>query len=88
VLRTFAAALFYPFMKPFFKVTLLFALIISGKLAKEPAPVATAKTVQMKPASDTSVVFVNHLTAAQPVKPVSDKTQPEQSGINLIANLF
>ncbi|WP_143080157.1 hypothetical protein [Hymenobacter arizonensis] len=88
VLRTFAEALGYNIMKSLFKFTLLFALIVSGKLAKQPAAAAMAKNAESKPAADTSMVFVSQMIPAQSVKPAHAKAKTRQTGTDLIANLF
>jgi hypothetical protein len=75
-------------MKSLLKFTLLSALIISGKLAKQSAPVAVAQNVQTTHAPDTTVVFVHQVTSTEPAKPVQENAQPQQSGPSLLANLF
>jgi hypothetical protein len=75
-------------MKSLLKFTLLSALIISGKLAKQPAPVATAKAVEFTTAPDTSVVLVHQVLTSEPVKPSRQQPQPQQGGSGLIAEMF
>ena len=75
-------------MKSLLKFTLLSALIISGKLAKQTAPLAVAQTVQTTSVPDTSVVFVHQVTTAEPLKPSQEKAQPQQTSSDLLANMF
>ncbi|WP_426058791.1 hypothetical protein [Hymenobacter sp. B1770] len=75
-------------MKSLFKFTLLFALIVSGKLAKQPAAIAVAKNTESKPATDTSMVFASQMFLVQSIKPVQSETKPEQTDTSLMANLF
>ena len=75
-------------MKSLLKFSLLSALIIGGKLAKQPAPATTAQTVHTAPVADTSVVLVHQVLTSEPVKPAREQDQPQQSGSGLIAEMF
>lgn len=75
-------------MKSLLKFTLLSALIISGKLAKQPAPAAVAQTTNTNVTPDTSVVLVHQITVAAPVQPIRQQAQPQQSGTGLLAEMF
>jgi hypothetical protein len=75
-------------MKTLLKFTLLSALIISGKLAKQPvqatvSPAAATKTT----ASGNSVVLVHQVLTSEPVQPAKQANQPS-SGNGLLAELF
>lgn len=75
-------------MKSFLKFTLLLALIISGKLAKEASPADVAKNVEAQTAPNTSVVYVHQLLVPQPVMPVQQQEQPQQNDSRLLAEMF
>lgn len=75
-------------MKSLLKFTLLLALIISGKLAKQPAGAAVSQTIETKAAPDTSMVFVNQITAAEPAKTAEEKNQEQQGNAGLLADMF
>ncbi|WP_210519168.1 hypothetical protein [Hymenobacter terricola] len=75
-------------MKSLFKFTLLSAIIISGKLAKQPAPVVVNQAIETKTQSDTSVVLVHQVLTSEPVKPAPEHSQPQQSGSGLLAEMF
>ena len=75
-------------MKSLLKFSLLTALIISGKLAKQPAPVAVAQTVKTQLPPDSSMILVNHVYTAEPAQPGREKAQPQQSGSGLLAEMF
>ena len=77
-------------MKSFFKFALLATLIIIGKLAKQPAPIATAQTVETKSTSGSSVVMVHQVLTSEPVKPAREQQQElsQQSGSGMLAEMF
>jgi|GEM_PF-2361150 hypothetical protein len=77
-------------MKSLLKFTLLSALIISGKLAKQSSPVAMAQAVETTTASDSSVVLVHQVLSSEPAKPTQQPTrvQEPQSGNGLVAEMF
>jgi len=75
-------------MKSLLKFTLLSALIIGGKLAKQPAPVAVAQIVQPQIVSDTSIVLVHQVLTSEPVEPVQEPAQPQQGGNGLLAEMY
>lgn len=54
-------------MKAFFKFSLLLALIVVGKLAKQPAPAALAQAPAAPVASE--VVLVHQVFTSEPVSP-------------------
>ena len=56
-------------MKTLFKFFLLLALIVVGKLAKQPAPAAVAQTRVAAPVSE--VVLVHQVFTSEPVSPQS-----------------
>ncbi|MBF9236415.1 hypothetical protein I2I05_03310 [Hymenobacter sp. BT683] len=75
-------------MKSLLKFTLLSALIIGGKISKQPTTTAVAQTLQPAALPDTSVVFVNQVTPSDPAKQNQTKDNSQQNGIGLLANLF
>jgi hypothetical protein len=75
-------------MKSLLKFTLLSALIISGKLAKQSPTIAVAQNVETTTAPDTTVVFVHQVTSTEPAKAAQETVQPQQNGPSLLANLF
>jgi len=75
-------------MQSFLKFTLLLALIISGKIAKEASPAAVAKNTEAQTAPDLSVVYVHQLMLSHPVKPAQQQVQSQPSGSRLLAELF
>ncbi|MBO2011989.1 hypothetical protein [Hymenobacter negativus] len=75
-------------MKSLLKFSLLTALIISGKLAKQPAPTAVAKTVNTQAIPDSSMILVHQVYASEPAQPGREKAQPQQSGAGLLAEMF
>ncbi|HEX8329943.1 MAG TPA: hypothetical protein VF629_20570 [Hymenobacter sp.] len=64
------------------------ALIISGKLTKQAAPVAVAQTVETTTIPDTSVVFVHHMLPNETVKPVRQQSQTRQSNPSFVSQMF
>ncbi|MFC7666165.1 hypothetical protein ACFQT0_00975 [Hymenobacter humi] len=75
-------------MKSLLKFTLLSALIISGKLAKQNAAPAVAQSVETTSVPDTSLVFEHQVIPAEPAKSSQDKAQLQPSTPDLLANLF
>ncbi len=75
-------------MKSLLKFTLLLALIVGGRLAKQPVPAVTAQTVESSVAPDTSVVLVHQVLTSEPVKPTQEPVQPQHSGSGLLAEMF
>ncbi len=77
-------------MKSLLKFTLLTGLIISGKLAKQPAQTTVSQTIINKPTAtnNSSVLFVHQVLTSEPVQPVQEQDQPQQSGSGLIAEMF
>ncbi|WP_201983687.1 hypothetical protein [Hymenobacter rubidus] len=72
-------------MKSLLKFSLLTALIISGKLAKQAAPATVAQTVKPQKPAQSSVVLVNQVYNAELAKP----TQPSQrSGSGFITEMY
>ena len=74
-------------MKSLFKFALLSALIVGGRLAKQPAPAAMAQATQAA-ANSGSVVLVHQVLTSEPVPPAKEQNQPQHSGNGLIAELF
>ena len=72
-------------MKSLLKFSLLTALIISGKLAKQPAPSTVAKAVETQFSPDSSMILVHHVNTDQLGR---EKAQPQQSGSGLLAEMF
>lgn len=73
-------------MKSLFKFALLSALIVGGRLAKQPAPATVAKAA---PATNSSqVVLVHQVLTSEPVPPTKEQNPPQHSGNGLIAELF
>ena len=54
-------------MKALFKFILLLALIVVGKLAKEPAPAALAQVQPTSPVAE--VILVHQVFTSEPVSP-------------------
>jgi len=77
-------------MKSLLKFTLLSALIITGKLAKDSAlvPVVQAPVQTTKTTPNPSVVMVHETLTSQPVPQHREQAQPQQSGNGLLAELF
>lgn len=75
-------------MKPLFKFALLSALIVGGKLAKQPATTVVARKQVTKPANRNSIILVHQVLTSEPVQPTREKDQPQQSGNGLLAELF
>ena len=73
-------------MKSLLKFTLLSALIIGGRLAKQPSPNAAAQVATQHP-NNGSVVLVHQVLTSEPVPPTQEQDQPH-SGNGLIAELF
>ena len=74
-------------MKSLFKFALLSALIVGGRLAKQPAPAAIARNTPAT-ANRGSVVLVHQVLTSEPVPPAKEQNQPQHSGNGLIAELF
>ncbi|GAB3581260.1 hypothetical protein GCM10027345_23790 [Hymenobacter daeguensis] len=70
------------------KFSLLTALIISGKMAKQASPATVAQTVNTQKASSSNVVLVHQVYGSQPVQSGREKAQPQQSGSGLLAEMF
>ncbi len=75
-------------MKSFLKFTLLAALLVGGKLAKQPVPAATAQAVETNSAADTTVVMVHQVFSSEPVKPTPGQAQAQQDSGALLAEIF
>lgn len=76
-------------MKSVFKFALLAALIVSGKLVKQPAQVNVRQENAVKSINNSaSVVLVHQVLTSEPVKPAREQDQPQQSGNGLIAEMF
>lgn len=73
-------------MKSLFKFALLSALIVGGRLAKQPAPATMAQATPV--ANNGSVVLVHQVLTSEPVPPAQEQNQPQPSGNGLIAELF
>ena len=74
-------------MKSLFKFALLSALIIGGRLAKQPASTSMAQA-QLVPANNGSVVLVHQVLTSEPVPANQEQNPPQHSGNGLIAELF
>ena len=74
-------------MKSLFKFALLSALIIGGRLAKQPAPATMAQGTPVQ-ANNGSVVFVHQVLTSEPVPAAEEHDQSQHSGNGLIAELF
>lgn len=83
--RTFVTALFILIMKSLLKFTLLSALIIGGRLTKQPSSVTAQVSTQ--PSNNGTVVLVHQVLTSEPVPPAQEQDQPH-SGNGLIAELF
>lgn len=76
-------------MKSVFKFTLLAALIVTGKLVKQPVQSVARQSVEAKGAVNSApVVLVHQVLTSEPVKPAREQDQPQQSGSGLIAEMF
>lgn len=71
-------------MKSLLKFVLLSALIIGGRLVKQPAPATVARTVEPVAKPDSSVILVHQVLTSEPVQPA----QSQPSGNGLIAEMF
>ena len=78
-----------PIMKSIFKFALLAALIVSGRLVKQPTKVDVAQAVEAKKStSRASVTLVHQVLTSEPVKPAQEQEQPPQSGNGLVVEMF
>lgn len=75
-------------MKSLLKFSLLSALIIVGKIAKQPTTAVVAQTIQPTALPDTSVIFINQVIPFEPAKQNHEKGNAQQSRVGLLANLF
>ena len=75
-------------MKTLLKFTLLSALIISGKLAKQPAHAIATPAATTQTTTGNSIVMVHQVLTSEPVKPAQQSTQEQPSGSGLLAELF
>ena len=76
-------------MKSVLKFALLAALIVSGKLVKQPAQASVTQQNDAKIVNNSaSVVLVHQVLTSEPVKPAREQDQPQQSGNGLIAEMF
>jgi len=76
-------------MKSVFKFVLLAALIVTGKLVKQPIQATAVPSAEAKSVNNSaSVVFVHQVLTSEPVKPALEQEQPQQSGNGLIAEMF
>ncbi len=74
-------------MKSLFKFALLSALIIGGRLAKQPATATTAQATTTT-TNNGSVVLVHQVLTSEPVPASQEQNPPQHSGNGLIAELF
>ena len=74
-------------MKSLFKFALLSALIVGGRLAKQPTPVPVAQAAPAA-ANNGSVVLVHQVLTSEPVPAAPEQDPPQHSGNGLIAELF
>ena len=79
--------LFTIIMKSLFKFALLSALIVGGRLAKQPASASMAQAIPAA-SSNGSVVLVHQVLTSEPVPPAQGQNPPQSSGNGLIAELF
>ena len=76
-------------MKTLLKFTLLSALIISGKLAKQPVQaIATPATATQTTTPGNSIVMVHQVLTSKPVQPAQQPTKQQYNGSGLLAELF
>ena len=76
-------------MKSVFKFALLAALIVTGKLVKQPTQSVALQSVEVKRAAGTTpIVLVHQVLTSEPVKPAQEQEQQPQSGNGLIAEMF
>ncbi|GAA3985513.1 hypothetical protein [Hymenobacter antarcticus] len=76
-------------MKSILKFTLLAALIVTGKVVKQPEQAVAKQPVEAKGAANSApVVLVHQVLTSEPVKPAREQEQPQQSGNGLIAEMF
>lgn len=80
-------------MKSLLKFTLLAALIIGGKLAKQSVPVVVAPTVAAKPVAPVAIpgtpaILVHQVLTSEPVQPAKEQAQPQQGSSGLITEMF
>jgi len=74
-------------MKSLFKFALLATLVIGGRLAKQPAPAASAHAIPTQVNSG-AVVLVHQVLTSEPVPVAKEQNPPQHSGNGLIAELF
>ena len=73
-------------MKSVLKFAVLSALLVSGKIAKQPLPAVTAHS-ELAPNTENSVVLVHQVLTSEPVLPAQNTTPSSNSG-GLLAELF
>ena len=74
-------------MKSLFKFALLFALVIGGRLAKQPVPASIVQTTPAQ-ANNGAVVLVHQVLTSEPVPAAKEQNLSQHSGNGLIAELF
>ena len=75
-------------MKTLLKFTLLSALIIGGKLAKQPALASVTPATATQITKGNSIVMVHQVLTSEPVKPAQQPNQQQASGSGILAELF
>ena len=76
-------------MKSVLKFALLASLIVTGKLIRQPTQATTGQSIENKSVNNSaSVVLVHQVLTSEPVKPAREQEQPQQSGNELIAEMF
>ena len=73
-------------MKSILKFAVLSALLVSGKLAKQPLPAVTAQNETAIP--ENSVVLVHQVLTSEPVLPARKPAPSPNGGSGLLAELF
>ena len=76
------------FMRTILKFTLLSALIIGGKLAKQPAQAVGTQKITTRLAADNSMVMVHQVLTSEPVPRAQESAQRQTTGSGILAELF
>ena len=74
-------------MKSLLKFAALAALLISGKLAKQPMPAVMVRNEAVT-SPENSVVLVHQVLTSEPVLPAQKPTSSPNGGSGLLAELF
>lgn len=75
-------------MKTLLKFTLLSSLIIGGRLARQPVPIAAAQTVEAGVIPVNFVVSMQQMLHPRPVNSVQKQPLPQRAPATSLAGMF